>query len=64
MDFNEEVNCETCKYGYYNGVSDDMEHNLCGANRCYLCAEQYEYCDMYECGTIPYGTESVLNTFW
>ena len=32
MDFNEEVNCETCKYGYYNGVSDDMEHNLCGTS--------------------------------
>ena len=48
--------------GYYNGVSDDMEHNLCGADRCFLCAAQYSYCDRYEYGDIPYG-EKCLYSF-
>ena len=53
MEFNEEVNCETCKHGYFAGISGDGWHNLCGAGNCYLCARNYGCCDDYEKGEPP-----------
>lgn len=55
--FDDDVNCESCKYGYFDTVTDDGNHSLCGGCRCYLCAEQYGYCDKYEKGDIPVGEE-------
>jgi hypothetical protein len=59
MDFDKEVNCQTCKHGYYKDISPDGWHNWCGANTCYLCSMQYGYCDEYEKGDIPDGKERV-----
>lgn len=53
--FNEEVNCSTCKNGYHDGYSWDGWHNLCGAGRCYLCAERDQSCSSYEKGEPPEG---------
>lgn len=53
MKFNKELNCKTCKHGYFNGTSGDGWHNLCGAGNCYLCAQNYEECDDYEQGDAP-----------
>ena len=58
-EFNEQINCNTCKHGYFAGFSYDGFHNLCGAGRCYLCAQQYEYCNYYEEGTPPEGKEEM-----
>ena len=56
-EFDDEINCESCKYGYFDTVTDDGNHSLCGAVRCYLCAESMGYCDKYEKGDIPAGEE-------
>lgn len=55
MEFTKEVNCQTCKYGYFAGFSMDGWHNLCGSGRCYLCAERDDECDWYEQGDVPEG---------
>jgi hypothetical protein len=59
MKFDENINCETCKYGYFLDYSDDGYHNLCGAGECYLCARLHNKCDFYEQGNIPEGSERV-----
>lgn len=59
MKFNEEVNCSTCKHGYFEEFSWDGWHNLCGAGHCYLCAGQCGYCGDYEHGTPPEGKEEM-----
>lgn len=59
MDFTDEINCNTCKYGYFEDISPDGWHNLCGAYNCYLCAENCGYCDDYEKGTPPEGKEEM-----
>lgn len=51
MDFDENINCNTCKHGYFKNISWDG--CLCGANNCYLCAQKCEYCDDYEAGDVP-----------
>lgn len=61
MDFDENVNCNTCKHGYFKAISDDGWHNLCGADNCYLCAQNCEYCDDYEEGTPPYGAKLMVS---
>ena len=53
MNFDENVNCNTCKHGYFNGISLDGDHNLCGASHCYLCAQKYKHCSLYEAGDVP-----------
>lgn len=60
MDFNNEINCYTCKYGYFNGFSCDGYHNFCGVEKCYLCAQQCEYCGDYEKGDVPKGKKRDL----
>ncbi len=55
--FDENINCSTCKHGYYNG--SDGDHNLCGVDNCYLCAEQAECCHDYKKGDIPEGKERI-----
>lgn len=55
MDFDEKVNCDTCKHGYFNDYSLDGLHYLCGAGKCYLCAMSKNYCDEYEEGDVPEG---------
>ena len=32
--FNEDINCHTCKYGYFEDISEDGQHNLCGKRNC------------------------------
>lgn len=59
MEFTKDINCRTCKHGYFCGISWDSWHNLYGVGNCYLCAEQYGYCDEYEKGDIPEGKERV-----
>lgn len=59
MDFNNEINCQTCKHGYDNGSSWDGWHELCGVGRCYMCAERDGYCNEYEQGDIPEGKERI-----
>lgn len=59
MDFDENINCESCKYGYFKDFSLDGWHSLCGADNCYICAEQYGYCNDYEEGNIPKGKERI-----
>lgn len=49
-EFNKEINCYTCKHGYFKDISSDGWHNLCGEDHCYLCAMNYGYCDDYEEG--------------
>ena len=53
--YDNEHNCYNCRFGYFAEISDDGWHNLCGAGRCYLCAQNYEYCEEYEFGDIPDG---------
>lgn len=60
MEFNDEVNCQTCRYGYHLDISPDGWHNLCGAYTCYLCAEQWGWCNHYEEGNVPEGRERNL----
>lgn len=60
MDFTKEINCQTCKYGYFKDISWDGWHNLCGADCCYLCATNNQYCDDYEKGNVPEGKERDL----
>ena len=60
MNFDEKVNCDSCKHGYFKGYSWDGWHNMCGAWRCYLCAERNGYCDDYEEGDVPEGKERDL----
>lgn len=60
MEFTEEHNCNTCKYGYFNDFSSDGYHNLCGAYNCYLCAQNSKECDEYEKGEVPEGKERNL----
>lgn len=55
MKFNKEINCNTCKYGYFKDLSYDGCHNLCGADNCYLCAMSYDFCEDYEKGQPPEG---------
>lgn len=57
MNFNEKVNCNTCKHGYFLDFSVDGWHNLCGNYNCYLCAGVFGECDDYEEGSIPEGVE-------
>lgn len=59
IEFNKDINCETCKYGYFVDYSSDGWHNLCGANNCYLCAEQSNYCNDYIKGDIPEGKKRI-----
>ena len=55
MIFSNEINCQTCKYGYEAGSSWDGYHEMCGAYTCYMCAERDGYCYLYERGDIPEG---------
>lgn len=57
--FNEDINCHTCKYGYFERLSESGNHNLCGKGNCYLCAAQYGECDDYEKGVPPEGKEEM-----
>lgn len=57
INFNNEVNCQTCKHGYFKTISWDGNHNWCGADMCYLCSEEYQYCDSYEMGDVPEGKD-------
>ena len=59
MEFNENINCNTCKYGYFKGFSSDGWHNICGAGNCYLCAIRNGECDDYEEGKPPEGSEEM-----
>lgn len=59
MKFSEDINCQTCKYGYFKDISNDGWHILCGADNCYLCAENCRWCEDYEKGEIPEGKERV-----
>lgn len=59
MDFTDEINCNTCKHGYFKDISPDGWHNLCGEDNCYLCAQRSGYCDKYEKGTPPEGKEEM-----
>lgn len=56
MDFDKDISCYTCKHGYFKEVEGaEMEHNNCGADKCYLCALRNQYCDKYEKGDVPEG---------
>nr|DAH99466.1 MAG TPA: hypothetical protein [Caudoviricetes sp.] len=57
--FDKDINCHTCKYGYFEDVSDEGYHNLCGKRNCYLCAKIYGKCADYERGTPPEGKEGL-----
>ncbi len=57
MEFNEEINCKTCKHGYFKDIDSSGWHNLCGADNCYLCAQNCQYCDDYEKGEVSDGVE-------
>lgn len=57
MGFDEKVNCNTCKHGYFKGIDD--WHNLCGKDNCYACAMNVQFCDDYEEGQPPDGTEKM-----
>ena len=59
MDFDENINCNTCRYGYFLMFSSDGFHNLCGEGMCYLCATSNGYCDYYENGEPPEGSELI-----
>lgn len=59
MEFNEKINCDTCKHGYFKNFSFDGWHNLCGAYKCYLCAQSNGYCDNYEEGKPPEGVKEM-----
>ena len=59
MEFNEYINCNTCKHGYFKDFSVDGYHNLCGAYHCYLCAQSQNDCDDYEEGKPPEGAEEL-----
>ena len=60
MEFTEEINCNTCKHGYFLDFSSDGFHNMCGAYVCYLCHQRYGSCDDYEKGEVPEGKERDL----
>ncbi len=55
--FDEDKNCETCKHGYFEDFDSSGFHNMCGAFRCYLCAQQFGGCSDYEAGEKPTGKE-------
>lgn len=57
MKFDENINCNTCKYGYFLDISPDGNHNMCGAYECYLCAQLKNRCDSYEQGEPPKYSE-------
>lgn len=59
LDFDNEINCQTCKHGYDNGSSWDGLHEMCGAHKCYMCAERDGHCSSYEQGDIPEGKERI-----
>ena len=51
--FDENTNCNTCKYGYFEDFDTTGWHNMCGKWNCYLCQSNYGYCYDYEKGTPP-----------
>lgn len=53
--FDKDTNCHTCKYGYFENVSDEGYHNLCGKRNCYLCAKICGKCADYEKGHAARG---------
>ena len=57
IDFTEEINCKTCKHGYFKDFDSSGYHNMCGAWNCYLCATRDGYCYDYEKGEPPLGKE-------
>jgi hypothetical protein len=59
--FDKITNCRTCKYGYFEDVSDFGYHNLCGRRNCYLCAADYGECADYEKGAPPEGKEGLYS---
>lgn len=59
--FDKDTNCHTCKYGYFEDVSDEGYHNLCGKRNCYVCAKIYGGCVDYERGTPPEGREGLYS---
>lgn len=60
MKFNEEVNCESCRHGYFVDYSHDGWHMLCGKFRCYLCAKKQRECDDYEEGSPPEDKDDLV----
>ena len=55
VEFTKEINCGTCKNGYFECLSLDGWHNCCGAGRCYLCQSRQGRCSKYEKGDVPKG---------
>ena len=56
--FDEKINCQTCRHGWYAG-DFDLFCAFCGAYRCYMCTEKQGECPDYEPGDIPEGKERI-----
>ena len=57
--FDESTNCNTCKYGYFEGFDATGWHNMCEKWNCYLCQSNCGYCYDYEKGTPPENKQHI-----